>query len=34
MRGELAGDCRTAAKVAALEAVADYDVFVARELPR
>jgi hypothetical protein len=34
MRGELAPDCRTAAKIAALEAVADYDVFVARELQR
>ena len=31
MRGH--SDCRTAAKIAALEAVADYDAFVAAEVP-
>jgi hypothetical protein len=33
MRGELAPECRTAAKIAALEAVVDYDAFVAAEVP-
>ncbi len=31
MRGH--SDCRTAAKIAALEAVVDYDAFVAAEVP-
>lgn len=33
MRGEFAPDSRLKAKVAALEAVADYDAFIAAEVP-